>query len=602
MKSLVPCFALLAALGVAQTPTVTAVLDGGAYTAGIPQGAVLVVKGSNLSSPGFVQAAAPNYPAALNGVQIRLTAVGRPNAVTALMVYTYNQSGVNQLAGLLPSTTTIGAYDLRVSNGANTSVPFRVNVVARKPGIITADGSGSGEAQATLGGELILARRANQGMIGPFDTRPARPGERVDLWGTGLGADVASDTGGTSGDQTSAGAIRVIVNGIEVTPLYAGRSQGFPGLDQIVFTIPPSVTPGCTVTIQVRAGGVLSNLVAIAVSSTDICTLGCGETLSGAIGKAGQVDVSEFQLQPGDLKAFMFRQWDNSTPGNINGRAHVSYRRAGDGGETVITTALEDFRQAFVSLPSDVNFSWARVEVSAPSGGSGAYRIGLNCVYPPAPVAGRLVGDGIASRQLREPVISDQFTFEGLANEQVSVTVRPDVGDPGLLELRLYSPTGRYVGQIQFGGTWTLTLPESGSYVIQVANFHVRASPSYWNPISYWVAALRWRDFASAVPNSPLLETLTCSSRVAGNISQPGKVDLMIFPGSANSVDVTLSSGLRMVGAFYVHKWDTGLLVQPLVSGTQRLLLTPAKGPHFFQIGAADTVSTGAYSFGLTCR
>ena len=115
---------------------------------------------------------------------------------------------------------------------------------------------------------MILQRTSNLGKIGDFTTRSARPGERVDLWGTGIGPDLASDTGGTSGDQTTAAQVRVLVNGTEVTPTYAGRSQGFPGLDQIVFTLPPTTAVNCAVDIQVRAGGVLSNSVTIATAAT----------------------------------------------------------------------------------------------------------------------------------------------------------------------------------------------------------------------------------------------------------------------------------------------------------------------------------------------
>jgi hypothetical protein len=86
------------------------------------------------------------------------------------------------------------------------------------------------------------------------------------LWGTGLGADPNSDLDGKSStDQTAAGQVRVLVGGIEVTPAYAGRSYGSPGLDQINFTVPPNVATGCFVSLQVRAGGRLSNLGSIAV-------------------------------------------------------------------------------------------------------------------------------------------------------------------------------------------------------------------------------------------------------------------------------------------------------------------------------------------------
>lgn len=251
----------------AQTPNITAVLDGAALTANLAQGSVFVVKGTGLSAAGVVLATAPAYQTILNGARITLTPASGGTALQMLMVYTYNDGGVNQLAAVIPSTVVPGVYDVRVVNGGATGAAFRANVVARKPGIVTSDGSGVGIAQATLDGKLILQRNSVMGKIGDFETRPAHPGDRMDLWGTGLGADVAADTGGTSGDQTAAGQIRVVLNGVDIVPAYAGRSQGFPGLDQIVFTIPAGVALRCDNTIQVRAGGVLSNPVTIATSA-----------------------------------------------------------------------------------------------------------------------------------------------------------------------------------------------------------------------------------------------------------------------------------------------------------------------------------------------
>ncbi len=254
-------------------PVVTAVLDAGAYTSSIAQGSVFVVKGTGLSATGLSQATAPIYPTALNSVSMTLTAATGGTVVTPLMVYTYNQSGVNQLAAVLPSNAAVGAYDLRVANGSATSAAFRMSVVARKPGIVTASNDGAGPAQATLDSKQILQRTSNLGKLGVYDTRAAHPGERIDLWGTGLGPDLASDTGGSSGDQTTAGLIRVLIDGTEITPIYAGRSQGYPGLDQIAFTLPAASTAqNCSVTLQVRAGDVFSNPVTIATATGDACT------------------------------------------------------------------------------------------------------------------------------------------------------------------------------------------------------------------------------------------------------------------------------------------------------------------------------------------
>jgi uncharacterized protein (TIGR03437 family) len=264
----------LATTAIAQ-PAITALVDGAAYTNNLAPGSVFVVRGTGLSPAGNVTAVAPTYPTSLNNVKMSLTAVTGGGIVTPLMVNTFNgsanASGASQLVAVLPSSAAAGAYDLRVDNGGTVSAPFRTSVVARKPGIVTASGDGTGPAQATLSGQLILQRTSNLGKIGVFDTRSAHLGERVDLWGTGLGADSASDTGGTSGNQTAAGQIVVLVNGAEVTPLYAGRSQGFPGLDQIVFTLPATTALSCTVDIQVRAGTVLSNAATIATSTSDAC-------------------------------------------------------------------------------------------------------------------------------------------------------------------------------------------------------------------------------------------------------------------------------------------------------------------------------------------
>ena len=327
MKRILALLAL-AACAMAQT-TITAVLDGAAYTSNVAQGAVFVIKGTGLSGAGYVTSEAPLYPTTLNNVRIAFTAVTGGTVVNALMVYTYNLDGVNQLAAVLPSTAPVGAYDVRVTNGAISSAAFRTSVVARKPGVITANGGGTGPAQATLSGQLILQRNTDLGKIGIFDTRPARPGERVDLWGTGVGPDLAADTGGTSGDQTAAAQIRVLVDGTEVTPLYAGRSQGFPGLDQIVFLLPANITLSCNNTIQVRAGGVLSNIVTIATSTGNTCP-------APPAGGGGGSSTNPTQTE---INAWIARgSYTGGSVGLVRSTSYVTTDSPGASGATAVTT------------------------------------------------------------------------------------------------------------------------------------------------------------------------------------------------------------------------------------------------------------------------
>ncbi len=275
------------------------VLDGGGNRPDLAPGSVFIVKGAPLTpNLGLVQAQAPDYPTELNSVSIAFQPEAGGDPIAALMVYTYADEHVQQLAGVLPSTTAAGTYQVTVTVNGEQSDAFTTHVIPRKPGIVTANSAGTGPAQATIGGGLVLQRYVNAGTLGAYELRPIHPGERVDLWGTGLGADVASDTGGSSGDQTQAGEIRVFVNGEVVVPLYAGRSQGYPGLDQIAFNMPSYLAVSCTVRVQVRAGGVYSNPVTVATSNGEACTgSGLSQSQLETLSKGGTIEAGLFELR-----------------------------------------------------------------------------------------------------------------------------------------------------------------------------------------------------------------------------------------------------------------------------------------------------------------
>ena len=216
-----------------------------------------------------IHSAGPPYPLDLAGTKVTFTPAAGGTAIESRLYYT---SAV-QLCGLLPSSTTAGDYDVKVTYNSATSAVRRVKVVERNFGFATQSANGAGPAQATYGGYDL--NRFTTGTSAPWALRPAKPGDSMVLWGTGVGADPNSDvTGASSGDQTAAAQVRVIVGGIEVTPVYAGRSTGLPGTDQVNFTVPANVTPSCFVTLQVKAGGKSSNLgsIAVAAAGQTACT------------------------------------------------------------------------------------------------------------------------------------------------------------------------------------------------------------------------------------------------------------------------------------------------------------------------------------------
>lgn len=236
------------------------VLNASSELPDVARGSWFVIFGTGLGPAAIsVQNTSP-YPAVLSGTSVTFTAASGGTPVNALMYYTL----ATQVAAMLPSSTAAGAYDVKVTYNGKTSAASRVNVVDRNFGFATQSANGQGPAQTTYSGYDL--NRFTTGTLAQWSLRPAKPGDAMVLWGTGLGPDPASDAnGGTSGDQTAAAQVRVIVDGIEVTPAYAGRSSGSPGLDQINFTVPAGVTPSCFASLQVRVGGRLSNLGSIAV-------------------------------------------------------------------------------------------------------------------------------------------------------------------------------------------------------------------------------------------------------------------------------------------------------------------------------------------------
>jgi uncharacterized protein (TIGR03437 family) len=264
--------AALAVVPVAAQPSIAqnGVLNANSYQADVARGSWFVIFGSNMGPATLTMASGTPFPTELAGTKVNFTPAAGGAAIDTSLWYT----SAGQLAALLPSTAAAGAYDVRVTYNNQVSAAQRVNVVERNFGFATIAQNGSGPAQANnanLNNGISLVRFTS-GTINynnlSWQHRPAYPGETLVLWGTGLGPDPQSDqTGGTSGDQSSAASVRVIVGGVEITPAYAGRSSGSPGLDQINFTLPENITTGCLVPIQVRAGGKLSNAGSIAVSA-----------------------------------------------------------------------------------------------------------------------------------------------------------------------------------------------------------------------------------------------------------------------------------------------------------------------------------------------
>jgi uncharacterized protein (TIGR03437 family) len=253
------------------TPSITAVLDAGSYTPSIAQGSIFVVKGSLLSASGFVQTSFP-LPTTTGGVTIGFTPLTGGSPTNAYIIYLYNQSGVNQLAAVLPSSVAPGTYNVTVSYNGSTTAGFPVQVVAKKPGFITADSTGNGlvVAQNYVSASELDVARFTTGSIGGYTVSPAHPGQVIILWMTGLGGVTGGDNVASPGYnfEANGGNITVTIGGTPITPAYAGRAPGLAGTDQVNLTLPANIATGCTVPVQLSENGSVSQTTFISIAPT----------------------------------------------------------------------------------------------------------------------------------------------------------------------------------------------------------------------------------------------------------------------------------------------------------------------------------------------
>ena len=202
----------------------------------------------------------------LGGVTVAVTP---GNGGSTLSAYpTYVSAG--QINAILANSTPVGLD--------NVTVPF--NDVSRQPAPIQVVKSSFGIFTANFGsGPAAVIDLSTSDPI-PSSTNPARPGDILELFGTGLGAVNTPDNDAPGGVISPPGlTVQVIVGDQSITPLYAGRSPQFPAEDQVNFQLPPAgvVAEGCSVSVSVVVNGATSNTATLPIASSGAaCSAGNG--------------------------------------------------------------------------------------------------------------------------------------------------------------------------------------------------------------------------------------------------------------------------------------------------------------------------------------
>ena len=238
-------------------PQIRSIVNAASYAqsglpnSGIARGSVFVVFGSDLGPEDLVQTTGFPLQTSLGGTSVRVT-VGT-TTVDALLLYAWK----NQVSAILPSATPEGIGLLEVTYNGHTGQAGAFRVVRSSPGILTQNQSGAGQA---------LAMNFNSATDQPRNSlsRPAKTGQVVTAWATGLGPIAGSDAVvPVSGDLNL--NLQLWVGGKPATVRYKGRSGCCSGVDQITFEVPAGVS-GCYVPMLAQVDTVVSNFTTISVA------------------------------------------------------------------------------------------------------------------------------------------------------------------------------------------------------------------------------------------------------------------------------------------------------------------------------------------------
>lgn len=262
-----------------QNPAITEIVNnyGLSNPGTVAQGAIFIVKGTNLADQETTTLQSVPLQSNLRNVQIRIIVGG--TTTFAPLYYALR----TQLAGILPSNTPVGTGTIAVINNGRTSGTRPITVVRSAFGLLTINGSGSGAAAVHDQNYALLQ-----------NTNATNPGRAVILYGSGLGPTTGNESleqsgANASGDLTSI-PITVQIGSRSAQVLHRGRTI-YPGLDQINVLIPtldPAVY-GCNVAMVVTTNGVAANVGTIPVAESGST---CRATASGG-GNSGVMTTQE---------------------------------------------------------------------------------------------------------------------------------------------------------------------------------------------------------------------------------------------------------------------------------------------------------------------
>jgi uncharacterized protein (TIGR03437 family) len=201
------------------------VVNGASFVAPIAPGGFASIFGGSLAGGSRAAVTSANFPTVLGGVRVSL------NGTAAALTYVSD----SQINFVVPVSILPGTAQLIVESSLGASDAFPVTVAATAPGVFLSGGAGA----VLVAGTGLLTQ-----------ARPAKPGEALEIYCTGLGVSPSAS---------------VTIGGAVAQVLYTGTPT-VPGLQQVNVRIPAGVAPGSQALV-LTVNGVQANTVQVQITS-----------------------------------------------------------------------------------------------------------------------------------------------------------------------------------------------------------------------------------------------------------------------------------------------------------------------------------------------
>jgi uncharacterized protein (TIGR03437 family) len=230
---------------------VSAVVNGASFVGGgVVAGEIATAFGTNLTSNTGINLTSV-LPLPTTFLADSLTVNNHPVALFAVD----NVNGQQQINFQVPWEVGSGPNaSIAVSNGGTVGASISVPVLTAQPGIFNYSAGGN-TFGAILHANFELANSAN----------PAKPGDTVLIYCTGLGAVSSPPEDGAAGNgQHTMAMPSVTIGGMKAIVSFSGLAPGFVGLYQINAEVPPTLKAG-NQAVVVEVSGASSNSVLLPV-------------------------------------------------------------------------------------------------------------------------------------------------------------------------------------------------------------------------------------------------------------------------------------------------------------------------------------------------